>query len=135
MQRLLPVLFSVLTMVQIGCIPNKDAIKDHMTGSWDLTDHCHEFGFVLFRSDGSGTLSVFDDCVVGYSCINVLPFHWSVDEKAGILTVTYDNQSTAQFICSEGTSSNSGIHPATETSIVSSETQVIALQGYTFEKR
>lgn len=135
MRRILPFILVTLLIGQTGCIPNKDAIKEHLTGSWDLTNHCHEFGFVMFNSDGSGTLSVNEECVVGYWCINLLPFNWSVDEKSGLLTVTYNNQSTAQLICSQGISSNSGIYPARETAIVSESTSIISLQGYTFSDR
>lgn len=134
MKNITLLLVAFILAGQIGCI-KKDAIKDHLVGSWDLTNHCHEGGFLLFSSDGTGSLSVFEDCVVGYSCINVLPFDWSVEEKTGLLSVTYDNENTAQFICSEGTSTNSGIYPATETTIVSTTTSIISLQGYAFKER
>lgn len=124
-----------LVIIQSGCI-KKESISDYLVRSdyWNLTNHCYEFGFLLFRSDGSGTLSVNDECVVGYPCFNLLPFNWSVDEKTGVVSVMYNNQSSAQLICSQGISSNSGIYPSTELITVSTSTSVIVLQGYTFQK-
>lgn len=124
----------MIALMSAGCV-KKPSISDRLTDTefWRLTEHCHEFGFVTFRTDGSGTLSVNDECVVGYPCINLLPFNWTVNEDSGLLTVIYNNQSTAQLICSQGISSNSSIYPATETTIVGTETVLISLQGYLFE--
>jgi hypothetical protein len=124
----------LIVLMGTGCT-EKPSIADHLIDaeSWRLTGHCDEFGFVTFRPDGSGVLIVDDECVVGFPCINSLPFNWTVDEDSGLLTVIYNNQSSAQLICSEGISSNSGIYPATETTIVGTETVLISLQGYLFE--
>lgn len=124
-------LVSTLLVGQSGCIPKKDVLKEHMSGSWDLTNHCYEYGFLVFDGDGSGTIQVNDECEVGYSCLNVLPFDWTVDEKTGVLNISYDPSGSALMICS----SIEHTAPPAESLIVSKDTEMVVLYGYTFTKR
>jgi hypothetical protein len=123
--------FLLLTLAtQVGCI-EKETIADHLvdSGYWDLTGHCDEFGFVLFKSDQTGTLKVNDECVVGFPCMNLLPFTWTVDESSGLLTVRYSNESSAMVVCSDN---NGQVNPAIETTVVTTTSSIISLFGNVF---
>lgn len=112
-----------------GCT-KEPSIADHLTDTefWRLTDHCFEYGFVNFRPDGSGNLYVDDECEVGYSCTNVMPFDWSVDEGTGRLTLIYSASGNALVLC--GVTQQTA--PPAEVTVVSTETTLISLQGYLF---
>lgn len=127
--------FLILTGVvigQTGCIPKKEnKVRENLVGTWDLTNHCHEFGTMSFDSDNTGTIWVNDECIVGSSCLNVLPFNWTLDEESGLLRVMYDPSGSALMVCSDIQS----IAPPSETEVITENTQVIFFYGYTFEHR
>ncbi|MBI1286818.1 MAG: hypothetical protein GC178_04495 [Flavobacteriales bacterium] len=132
MRRVFSILFlSALLIGQSGCLKKKDVLKEHMTGSWDVNNYCDEFGTMIFDNDNTGQLHVNEECEVGSSCLNVLPFDWAVDEKTGLLTVTYDPSGSALMVCS----SIQQTAPPAESTIVSKDTQVIIFYGYSFTKR
>lgn len=116
-----------------SCIknPNKDQIRENLVGTWDLTNHCYEYGTLTFDSDNTGSVWVNDECLVGNACLNVLPFDWTLDEESGLLSIYYDPSGSALMICS----SIEHTAPPSETEILTKDTQVIYVYGYTFEHR
>jgi len=131
MKHLLPIALLGLVILQSGCIKKKDVLKEHMSGSWDITNYCDDYGTMIFDNDNTGQLHVNDECLVGSSCLNLLPFDWTVDEKSGLLTVTYDASGLALMICG----SIEHTAPPSENAVVTKETQTIGFYGYTFTKR
>lgn len=134
MKRLFLLLLLPLFVGQTGCKKEQDKLEEHIIGSWDLVNHCDEFGTLSFDGN-SGRIWVNEACISSGSndCLYVLPFDWSVDAETGILTIVYDNESSAQLICSVGQSQNNGIQPSTEIVAISTNTTLITLQGWTFE--
>jgi len=130
MNRILSALILVMLTAQVGC-KEKMTISEHLvsSGYWDLIGHCDEFGFVLFKNDLTGTLKVNDECVVGFPCMNLVPFTWTVDEATGILTVRYTNESSAMMVCSDN---NGQVNPSIETTFVTIESTMISLFGNVF---
>ena len=132
MKNLLTVILIGLVVGQTGCVPKKEnKIRENLVGTWDLTNHCFEFGTIIFDSDNTGTLWVNDECVLGNECLNVLPFDWTLDEESGLLRIMYDPSGSALMICS----SIEHTAPPTETEVITENTQVIFFYGYTFEHR
>lgn len=131
MRKLIPLMISIVMIGQYGCIKKKDKLKDHVVGSWDVTNHCDEFGYMSFDGDNTGQIWVNDECQVGSSCINVLPFDWTLDESTGLLTVSYDPSGSALMVCSD----IQQVAPPAETTIISEDTPMIVFFGYSFVKR
>lgn len=132
MKKLLLLLSVTALIGQTGCIPKKEnKIRENLLGTWDLTNHCFEFGTMAFDSDNTGTLWVNDECIVGSGCLNVLPFDWTLDEESGLLRVMYDPSGSALMVCS----SIQQTAPPSETEVITENTQIIYFYGYTFEHR
>lgn len=132
MNRIAPFLLCLSVIIQSGCIPKKgDALREHLVGTWDLTDHCNEYGTLTFNSDNTGSMWVNDECVVGSDCLNVLPFNWTLDKETGVVNVIYYAGGSALVICS----SIEHTAPPSETAVITEETQVVFFYGNTFEHR
>lgn len=125
------VLALLLLGVLVACEKEEDLIKDNLTESYfNLTNHCDEFGFVKFDSDGGGSMFYDQECVVGYECQYVLPIEWSLSGNR--LTVDYINN-TATVICSDFSPEEIQI-PVSESINFTESTKTLVLQGLTFKK-
>lgn len=132
MNRITLFLLCLFVISQSGCIPKKgDALREHLVGTWDLTDHCHPYGTIAFNSDNSGSIWLDDECLYGDDCMHVLPFDWTLDEETGLVRVVYDASGSALIICS----SIEHTAPPSETDVITEETQVVFFYGNTFEHR
>ena len=93
--------------------------------SWELINECDDLGSLIF-SEGFATVQ-YDGCPE--DCFNLFQFDWGVDEKTGVLSISYRRFAT---ICGE-IDSGSGFPPETVT--ITNSTKYITVNNLTFEKQ